>query len=51
MGRWEALVMIHGGMGHEERMKAQESFRHDPTVQVLLATDAAGEGAQIPRTT
>jgi superfamily II DNA/RNA helicase len=34
--------MIHGGMGREERLKAQESFRHDPEVQVLLATDAAG---------
>jgi hypothetical protein len=25
-------------------MKAQESFQHDPEVQVLIATDAAGEG-------
>ena len=44
LGRAQAIVMIHGGMGREERMKAQESFRHDPEVQVLLATDAAGEG-------
>ncbi len=41
--------MIHGGMGREERMKAQESFRHDPEVQVLLATDAAGEGINLQR--
>ena len=44
LGRTDAVVQIHGGMGREERMKAQEAFRHDPTVQVLLATDAAGEG-------
>jgi superfamily II DNA or RNA helicase len=49
LGRKEALVMIHGGMGREERMKAQESFRHDPEVQVLLATDAAGEGINLQR--
>ncbi len=30
-------------------MKAQESFRHDPAVQVLLATDAAGEGINLQR--
>jgi hypothetical protein len=36
-------------MGREERMKAQESFRHDPEVQVLIATDAAGEGINLQR--
>ena len=49
LGRKEAVVMIHGGMGREERMKAQEAFRHDPEVQVLLATDAAGEGINLQR--
>ena len=49
LGRSEAVVIIHGGMGREERMKAQESFRHDPAVQVLLATDAAGEGINLQR--
>ncbi len=49
LGRPEAIVMIHGGMGREERLKAQESFRHDPEVQVLLATDAAGEGINLQR--
>ena len=43
------MVIIHGGMGREERMKAQESFKHDPEVQVLLATDAAGEGINLQR--
>jgi superfamily II DNA or RNA helicase len=49
LGRKAAVVVIHGGMGREERLKAQESFRHDPEVQVLLATDAAGEGINLQR--
>jgi superfamily II DNA or RNA helicase len=49
LGRKEAVVIIHGGMGREDRMKAQESFKHDPEVQVLLATDAAGEGINLQR--
>mgnify|MGYP000854160648 CR=1 FL=1 len=49
LGRKEAVVCIHGGMGREERLKVQESFRHDPDVQVLLATDAAGEGINLQR--
>ncbi len=49
LGRDEAVVAIHGGMGREERLKAQEVFRHDPEVQVLIATDAAGEGINLQR--
>jgi SNF2 family DNA or RNA helicase len=49
LGRPQAVVIIHGGMGREDRMKAQEAFRHDPEVQVLLATDAAGEGINLQR--
>jgi superfamily II DNA or RNA helicase len=49
LGRPEAVVVIHGGMGREERLKAQEAFRHHPDVQVLLATDAAGEGINLQR--
>ena len=49
LGRDEAVVCIHGGMGREERARAQEAFRHDPEVQVLLATDAAGEGINLQR--
>ncbi|HEX7028707.1 MAG TPA: helicase-related protein [Gammaproteobacteria bacterium] len=48
-GRPEAVVMIHGGMGREERRKSQESFLHNPEVRVLLATDAAGEGINLQR--
>src|SRR5437763_6480501 len=49
LGRPEAVVLIHGSLGREERRKAQESFLHDPEVQVLLATDAAGEGINLQR--
>ncbi|MEW6277975.1 MAG: helicase-related protein [Candidatus Eremiobacterota bacterium] len=49
LGRQESVVIIHGGMGREERRKAQESFLHDPEVKVLLATDAAGEGINLQR--
>ena len=49
MGRPEALVTIHGAMGREERRKAQESFTQDKEVQILVATDAAGEGINLQR--
>ena len=49
LGRKESVVIIHGGIGREERLKVQESFKHDPEVQVLLATDAAGEGINLQR--
>lgn len=49
LGRSEAVVIIHGGVGREERLRVQESFKHDPEVQVLLATDAAGEGINLQR--
>jgi superfamily II DNA or RNA helicase len=49
LGREGSVVTIHGGMGREERKKAEESFKHDPEVQVLVATDAAGEGINLQR--
>ncbi|MGE0386747.1 MAG: helicase-related protein [Gammaproteobacteria bacterium] len=49
MGRPGSIAIIHGGMGREERRKAQEAFLHDPEVRVLLATDAAGEGINLQR--
>ena len=49
LGRPEAIAVIHGEMGREERHKAQERFLHDPEVMVLLATDAAGEGINLQR--
>lgn len=49
LGKREAVVAIHGAVGREERLKIQESFRHDPEVKVLIATDAAGEGINLQR--
>lgn len=49
LGRPDAVVVIHGSMGRAERRKAQEMFLHDTEVQVLLATDAAGEGVNLQR--
>ncbi|MEH2214056.1 helicase-related protein [Nostoc sp.] len=49
IGRNEAVVNIHGAMGREERRKMQEAFTQDIEVQVLIATDAAGEGINLQR--
>lgn len=49
LGRDEAVVVIHGGTGREQRLRAQDAFRYDPAVQILLATDAAGEGINLQR--
>ena len=49
IGRPEALVTIHGGVGREQRRKAQEAFTHDKEVEILVATDAAGEGINLQR--
>ncbi len=49
LGKPEAVVTIHGGVGREDRRKAQESFTHDKEVEILVATDAAGEGINLQR--
>ncbi len=49
LGRETSVVVSHGSVGREERLAVQEAFRHDPQVQVLLATDAAGEGINLQR--
>ena len=49
LGQPEAVVTIHGGMGREDRRKAQEAFTQDKDVLVLVATDAAGEGINLQR--
>ncbi|SHE99684.1 helicase-related protein [Desulforamulus putei] len=49
LGRDDAVVAIHGGMGRQERKKAQELFTQDKDVFILLATDAAGEGINLQR--
>ena len=49
LGRETSVVVIHGSVAREQRLAVQEAFRHDPQVQVLLATDAAGEGINLQR--
>ncbi len=49
LGRPEAVVAIHGGIRREERRRIQDGFRNDPQIQVLVATDAAGEGVNLQR--
>jgi SNF2 family DNA or RNA helicase len=41
LDRPEAVVTIHGGVGREDRRKAQEAFTHDKEVEILVATDTA----------
>lgn len=43
----DAIVTIHGSVSRENRRAAQERFRQDPTVRVMIATDAAGEGVNL----
>jgi superfamily II DNA/RNA helicase len=47
LGTPKALVTVHGGMGREDRTKAQEAFKQDKDVLILLATDASGEGTNL----
>lgn len=49
LGRPEAVVTIHGGMGREDRKKAETLFSQDKYTEILLATDAAGEGINLQR--
>jgi superfamily II DNA or RNA helicase len=49
LGDPRAIVTIHGALGREERKKAEESFKQDKAVQILVATDAAGEGINLQR--
>ncbi len=49
IGRDEAVVAIHGGVGREDRRKVQNLFTQDKDVRVLVATDAAGEGLNLQR--
>ncbi|MES9889898.1 MAG: helicase-related protein [Candidatus Thiodiazotropha sp.] len=47
LGNPEAVITIHGGVNRDNRRKAQEEFRNNPDVLVLVATDAAGEGVNL----
>ncbi|MCC7383917.1 MAG: DUF3883 domain-containing protein [Deltaproteobacteria bacterium] len=49
LGRAEAVVAIHGGVTREERRNIVHGFQNDPTIEVLVANDAAGEGVNLQR--
>jgi SNF2 family DNA or RNA helicase len=49
LGQTDVVINIHGSMGREERKKAEEAFKQDKHVQILVATDAAGEGINLQR--
>lgn len=49
IGKPESVVTIHGGMGREERKKNEKLFTQDKDTEVLVATDAAGEGINLQR--
>jgi len=49
LGKPERVTVIHGSLGREQRRKAQEEFTQNPDVQILSATDAAGEGVNLQR--
>ena len=47
LGNPANVIEIHGGTRREERLRAQEEFRQNPDVIILVATDAAGEGVNL----
>jgi hypothetical protein len=47
LGKPAAVQAIHGGVDRAERRRITEEFTRNPDCQVLLATDAAGEGLNL----
>ncbi|MBI2692604.1 MAG: DUF3883 domain-containing protein [Solirubrobacterales bacterium] len=46
-GRPESVTAIHGGVSRHDRRQVTEEFTQNPDCQILLATDAAGEGLNL----
>lgn len=47
LGKREAVVTIHGAVPRYERRRITAEFTSNPEVQILIATDAAGEGLNL----
>jgi superfamily II DNA or RNA helicase len=47
LGKPNAVQAIHGGVRRAERRQITEEFTKNPACQILLATDAAGEGLNL----
>ena len=49
VGDDDVVVTIDGGVRREERRRLQGEFTENPTVAILVATDAAGEGINLQK--
>jgi hypothetical protein len=49
LGATDRVVVIHGAVRREDRRRRQDAFVNVPEVQVMVATDAAGEGVNLQR--
>ena len=49
LGDAGTVLTIKGGMTRDERHRAEEAFKQDANVRILVATDAAGEGINLQR--
>ncbi|MBX3269800.1 MAG: DUF3883 domain-containing protein [Sandaracinaceae bacterium] len=49
IGARDAVVEIHGGISRDDRRRVVHAFMNDPSVVVLVANDAAGEGVNLQR--
>lgn len=49
IGNTDSVAIIAGGMSRSERRLAEERFKQEEQVYILLATDAAGEGINLQR--
>jgi superfamily II DNA or RNA helicase len=47
LGSRDAVQSIHGGIGRADRRRITAEFTKNPSSQVLIATDAAGEGLNL----
>ncbi|WP_448223443.1 helicase-related protein [Gordonia iterans] len=47
IGNDDAVLTIHGGTSRTDRIAIREQFTNEPTRQILVATDAAGEGLNL----
>lgn len=47
LGSKDSVVSIHGSVRRNDRRSITEEFMKNPTCQIMLATDAAGEGLNL----
>lgn len=47
LGNYDSVTEIHGSMSRTARRTSAERFKNNPETQILIATDAAGEGINL----